>query len=404
MEPRPELLAGPVPSPPDLELLLVIPALAEPALDQTLNSIAACDPPSSAVGVVVLVNSAENASEAVREQNQQSMHMVRGRTGDPFPVWLLAAEGLPGRHAGVGLARKLGLDFALARLLESRSGTGVLVNLDADCLVDSDYLTAIEAYFEARPKACGAGIYYEHELLTAPEPEHIAAYELHLRYYLHALRSAGIAGSFHTVGSCIALRAEDYMAQGGMNRRQAGEDYYLVQKLAATGRYGEINTTRVRPSARVSRRVPFGTGRAMAEATGPRTTYPLAAFDDLAVLTAGFHDPQRAAQIEHLAPPLQAFLTQVDYAGRLADTAANTASDGAFQRRLARWFNGFLAMKYLHQVSDVDYPRSDVVDAARRLQQRLDPSAAGTSELTALLSWYRQRCRSGVSSPDTDAA
>jgi len=35
----------------------------------------------------------------------------------------------------------------------------------------------------------------------------IAAYELHLRYYVQALRYAGFPHAHHTVGSCLAVRA-----------------------------------------------------------------------------------------------------------------------------------------------------------------------------------------------------
>ncbi len=45
-----------------------------------------------------------------------------------------------------------------------------------------------------------------------------------------------------------------------MNRRQAGEDFYFIQKLVPAGGYFNLNLTTVFPSPRISSRVPFGTG------------------------------------------------------------------------------------------------------------------------------------------------
>jgi hypothetical protein len=48
-----------------------------------------------------------------------------------------------------------------------------------------------------------------------------------------------------------------------MNRRQAAEDFYFLQQLAKTSGIASLSGTVVRPSARPSVRVPFGTGRAV---------------------------------------------------------------------------------------------------------------------------------------------
>ena len=48
-----------------------------------------------------------------------------------------------------------------------------------------------------------------------------------------------------------------------MNRRQAGEDFYFIQKVAQRGNFSQCNTTCVVPSPRPSDRVPFGTGAAV---------------------------------------------------------------------------------------------------------------------------------------------
>ena len=114
--------------------------------------------------------------------------------------------------------------------------------------------------------------------------EAMVKYELYLRYYQEALAYIGHPHAFHCIGSAFAVRASDYVAQGGMNKRQAGEDFYFLQKLISTGRYACLNATRVYPSARFSTRTPFGTGQAVrqiVEDGGYFPVYHWGAFRDL---------------------------------------------------------------------------------------------------------------------------
>ena len=72
--------------------------------------------------------------------------------------------------------------------------------------------------------------------MTVQAREAIMKYELYLRYYRLALEYTGHPHAYHCIGSAFAVRTLDYVAQGGMNKRQAGEDFYFLQKLIATGR------------------------------------------------------------------------------------------------------------------------------------------------------------------------
>ena len=88
------------------------------------------------------------------------------------------------------------------------------------------------------PRSPGCSIYFEHPLHGPLEPkvyEAIAAYELHLRYYVQALRYAAFPYAHHTIGSSMAVRADAYAKQGGMNKRQAGEDFYFLHKIIPLG-------------------------------------------------------------------------------------------------------------------------------------------------------------------------
>src|SRR5690606_30362640 len=103
---------------------------------------------------------------------------------------------------------------------------GLIISLDADTLVEPNYLQALRKEFDLQD-AWAAVIDFAHPLAGPVEQQAaILAYEIHLRYHVLGLRYAGSPYAFHTVGSAMACTAEAYVAAGGMNRRQAGEDFY----------------------------------------------------------------------------------------------------------------------------------------------------------------------------------
>ena len=192
-----------------------------------------------------------------------------------FPLaWIDASS--PGHElpcwGGVGLARKIGCDSVLAFLLGLKNPVAfddfIFFSLDADTIVSPDYLET--AGHELMKSGCAGGVIsFKHQKADSAESQAaIDEYEAFLNYYVEGLRWAGSPYAFHTIGSCICFTASGYIrANGFAARRQAGEDFYFCVELAKTGGICEINKTMVFPSARISRRVPFGTGKRMAEAT-----------------------------------------------------------------------------------------------------------------------------------------
>ena len=381
------LLAGP--PHPDLRLAVVIPCFNEPELQLTLESLWQCERPNAAVEVIVVINSSASATEAIRAQNRQTHSAAVAWSvahHDPrFAFHILHVPDLPPRHAGVGLARKIGMDEALRRLPPN----GVIVCFDADSQCDANYLQAIEEHFERHPQTPGASIYFEHPL-TGPLPDPVyraaARYELHLRYYVQALRYAGFPYAFHTIGSSMAVRSRIYCEQGGMNKRKAGEDFYFLQKIIAVGGFTEITSTRVVPSPRESDRVPFGTGRAVRDQLDgeAKQTYPLEAFLDLKAFWAALPDLSGAS------PCLRQFLENQHIHDVLREIRANTSDAAAFQRRFIRWFDGFVAMKFIHFARDHFYGARPVVEEAGRLLRRL-----GAADASDPLPIFRHLCRFG---------
>lgn len=373
-----------------LSLVVTIPCHDEPDLLRTLDSLAACALPKRPAAVIVAINSAENAPVEIKQHNAATYTRAidwaerNNRLGLSFHI--LHFPDLRPKHAGVGLARKIAMDEAARRLVAAGRPKGVIACLDADSRVQQNYLQALELFFEQHPACPAAGIYYEHPLEGdefAPEIyAAITRYELHLRYYVHALRRAGLPTATQTVGSAMAVRADAYQAQGGMNRRQAGEDFYFLHKFTPLGGFGEITSTTVIPSPRPSHRVPFGTGKAVGEMLAGNTflTYSPMSFVFMNMLfnyIDGWFElceyylkrgtPNDSAALDRtlFAIPLvlSSFLKKENFSEKLRELYAHSSGSEAFRKRFFRWFDAFRAMKFVHHVRDHFYPDVPVEEA-----------------------------------------
>lgn len=367
----------------DLELVVVIPSHDEPDLMGTLESLRACWVPDAGVEVIVVINGSAGAAQSIKERNRRAYHrgvcwaaaLPVGRVAYHFVL----LEDFPDRHAGVGLARKAGMDEAVRRF--SRAGryeAGVIVGLDADCRCDPDYFTALVAHFREDSGTPGCSIYFEHPVGSTGRwrrERAIAGYELHLRYYVRALAFCGFPFAHHTVGSAMAVRVPAYVRQGGMNRRKAGEDFYFLQKIMALGEFTDLTATRVLPSPRDSHRVPFGTGRAMGVLsigeTSEWTTYTLESWLDLRQWLSQVPVAFQVRSWRHpslqLPESIRAFLPASMAEEALQRILANTASETSFYRQFFQWLNGFRVLKFLHFARDRGHSPSPVTREAIRL-------------------------------------
>ena len=398
-----------------LSVVVTIPSRAEPALEATLDDLRCAAAPRGRVEAMVVFNSSRADPPAIRRANLESLARAerwrREHESPDFRVHLRHVPDLPERHAGVGLARRIVMDEAAERL--KWSSEGVIASLDADCRCDPSYLRAIERHFREWPRSPGASIYFEHPTepsaggaQEATRYRGMRRYELYLRYYRRGLLYARFPYAHYTLGSCFAVRASAYRQVGGMNRRRAGEDFYFVQKLIALGGYTEINTTRVVPAARISRRAPFGTGAALARwMARPDTRWPVPppeVFRDLAffvehVPSLAGADPGDPGLLCGWPPALAHYLQAQDFACRLHEVQRNSASPGTFSRRLFQWFNAFRAMHFFRRAAGAASWIPLAHAAARLLEWTgRSPVDAGVS---GLLQSYRELDRGGGCGP-----
>ena len=396
---------------PALGMVVVVPARDEPRLVDSLSALAACSLPPEAVEVIVIVNGAADDPPDVRDRNrracEEALAWAETRQQPQRRFHILSFPDLSPKQAGVGLARKIGMDEACRRLEGAGRPRGVIAGFDADSRCDPNYLQALSAHFRRHPETQACSIYFEHPLVGNEFPtavyHAIAAYELHLRYFIEAQRYAGFPFAHHTIGSSMAVRCDAYQEQGGMNRRKAGEDFYFLHKFTPLGRYSELTSTRVLPSPRPSHRVPFGTGKAVQEQLaegGHRRTYAPNTFIELQQFF-GRADKQGAALAHDwpkcqgsLPPAIAAFLDGINAGRRLKNIARHTASPAAFRRRFYRWFDAFQIMKFAHFARDHYYPEVPVAEAAAWLLEAKGYPLKGVRTEKRLLEKYRSLARS----------
>ncbi len=341
-------------------MAVVIPALAErQSLPETLGALAenAGDCLDRTL-VVVVVNQRENASVQIQQNNRETLLWL---AASPFPRLNLAVVDAvsPGLELppgdGVGLARKIGFDLSLERLDWAQEP--VLISLDADTLVDDHYLVAVEDHFRQSRRG-GAVIPFRHRSpREARLEEAVRHYELYLRSYLYGLTLAGSPYAYHTIGSAFCCQARAYVAAGGMVRRLAAEDFYFLQRLAKTSGVDLLRGTVVAPAARLSERVPIGTGPTLRRHVQENClTYQFVGQPEFSVLKEWLaiirrHGDLSGQELMFLAEecfgPLADFLRELDFISVWEKLRKNYASPEQRQAGFHVWFDALRTRQLL---------------------------------------------------------
>ena len=289
---------------------------------------------------------------------------------------------MPRKHGGVGLARKWGMDAGLAVMDYESYGSRRLLCLDADSPVEANYLAAIRRFYE-KHNCHAAVISYAHPL---PEDQQLLAaicsYEIFLRYYVLGLNYAGSPYAFHTIGSTMSCTVRGYVAVRGMNRREAGEDFYFLNKLAKLSPMGSVSMTRVYPSARPSQRVPFGTGQRISDCLEGKNRedffYDPQVFVILKQLLKGMEIcvEEGGSNVMQLArdisPLLASFLERSDFP-TVWDRICRTHKRREKRvRHFQEWFDAFQTMKLIHYLTEAAYPTLGLWQAVPKLLELVD--------------------------------
>jgi glycosyltransferase involved in cell wall biosynthesis len=356
---------------PGAQIIVVIPCYNEPDVMLTIQSLFDCDRGDFGVEIILVVNSYIISPEAIKAANRlafQTAESFASANNTPaFSLFPILVENFPGHQTGAGFPRKTGMDEAVRRFNERNNTAGIIVSLDADTTVEKNYLTEIYRCFK-KYKLRSATIEFHHpvEHLNPEDAIRKATeiYEKYLRYYRAALEYTGFPYAYYTIGSAFAVTAETYSQVGGMGKHQAGEDFYFLQKVFPLGKTRFIDTTCVYPAARVSDRVPFGTGPALARMVEEKKfikyTYCMEAFEELKQFFSQINSFYQAEETEKLMDDfpvhLRAFLEENDFLAKIAEIKRNTTNPESFRKRFFRYFTAFRILKYLNSVHPVPFP------------------------------------------------
>ena len=409
-----------------IENVVVIPALAESStIFHTLKSLAA-NPPRELKRTIVLVvvNNREKKflGPGEWEDNRRTLLVLRDLAAGVAPSGGLldpssetAAKSLPGllnlavvdasspglelpeKTGGVGLARKIGLDRALGMLSPQGEGKGLLFSLDADTLVERDYLSSVRSFF--RKRSPGAGVIHFRHSRSGDEEEKraIVCYEIFLRYYVLGLKSARSPYAFHTIGSTMVFTPDAYVAVRGMNRRKGGEDFYFLNKLAKVTAIGDIGSTTVYPSPRRSGRVPFGTGRSMLRFLEeerneyvlyhPRVFSLLNSWLRVVYENPGENERTLLAMAGEIHPAVRTFLEEKGFPAAWGKIRQNAKGDRQLLQQFHGWFDGFKTFKLIRFLSGEACPPAFMFKALESLFREFEapfPFFPGDSSIPPL--------------------
>jgi hypothetical protein len=248
--------------------------------------------------LILVINQSENDSDEVTAANQKlaifvQLHYRMVWNSDPeYGLSLLIDDDqssdlllvdcfskkrrLP-EKGGVGHARKIGADLAACLIWTKKVRSKWIHCSDADVRLPETYFTALSCH-QDRLDSTAALIYpFRHMNVTSKDVsadvvQATQSYDLSLRYYVAGMRFAGSPYAFHTIGSTMAVNARHYRLVRGFPKRQAAEDFYLLNKLAKLGSVQQLeeNSTCevICIAPRESDRVPFGTGAAVSRIVG----------------------------------------------------------------------------------------------------------------------------------------
>ena len=355
-----------------VQWVLVIPVYDEalPRLQTLFNSLVqAADRAQQSVIVITVFNVPDTASPETVATNLDVFNaFVSWSSSLPETVRVVTLnrihEPIP-KKWGVGLARKIGADWALALIAEGVVTTQVILNTDADVMIPAAYF--LHWQHALADHQAVAWTYPFIHIPDTPELSEITTeFDQYLNSYVNNLAATGSRHAYFALGSIIGVNAGAYAQVRGFPKKNGGEDFYLLNKLRKLGSVMRIEGEPLQVLARYSSRVPFGTGPRLQAAMKlidkqPRFPLPSAeAFHVLSVLLScienlpeeiGWGDLQTACDEQaNRHPGLARALDELGFQPWF-EKCRKQRNQTQIKARFLEWFDGFRTLKLLNVVS-----------------------------------------------------
>jgi hypothetical protein len=359
--------------------------------------------------VIAVVNATDEAPAATHDANTHLLRVLSERLvmpgrqelpalkgspasailGRPSPAFdlLLIDRASPGKRMpvgeGVGLARRIGMDVAVQLHQLEGVTSPWLATTDGDARPPASYfqnLAAVEPFASDGTRRVGLTLPFWHTPSgDAAVDAATARYELSLRYYTLGLAAAGSPYAYESMGSAIAVLPDAYAEVRGFPRRNAGEDFYLLDKLAKVGALHRPVCEPILLRSRTSDRVPFGTGKKVGEVVangGALSTYHPRVFELLRVTLTALRHAVVTRDVSELPSKLReqvdsgtvgaisSALDELQAFDALQHTLDASPDARVRERRLLTWFDALRTLRFIHLLeAPAALPRLPLLEA-----------------------------------------
>ncbi len=319
---------------------------------------------------IIVVNRPENASSKSTRRTFELLHDLKKRNSSNLFVIDKVNEPLNSKQ-GVGLARKIGTDLAVKMYASQQIKNPWIRQTDADASLD-------RKYFKTTMPIEGAVVYrHKHHTTDSKISPAIALYDAHMAYYVSALKQQGSLYAFPSLGSTIAIHASTYAQVRGYPKRNAGEDFHLLNKVAKVKNVHYSDESTVVLDARISDRVPFGTGPSIKKILRILEDDPQGmgylSYDYRIFVLLGNALKQlerRARTRSEMEPTTRSILDELGF-GKI-DQILHTKyrSIGQRQEILKQWFDGLKTLRFIHAAEKI-YPKLPLLSSLQSLPRMI---------------------------------
>jgi hypothetical protein len=315
--------------------------------------------------VIAVVNAPDNASDRALSRTRELLTAVAlSTTLDVLTVDCVSPGLSLSSRQGVGLARKIGTDIALQLYAQNKISNPWLYQTDADAELPEDY-------FSTQLPSSGAVVFgHRHHSDNARLAQAAKLYDLHMRCYIEGLQHAGSTYAYPTLGSTIAVHANAYAAVRGYPKKNAAEDFYLLNKVAKVAPVTFLPTPELRLQARRSQRVPFGTGPALDKIYNGLQHDPSGGFyqsyhpQSFELLKDTLRYLDEFAHHQASAPPMIGdLLTAIGFDKVSAVIINKYSAPSRRQTVLREWFDAGKTLRFIHQARRY-YPDQPLLDSS----------------------------------------
>ncbi|MFZ8803782.1 MAG: hypothetical protein ACO2PO_12480, partial [Candidatus Calescibacterium sp.] len=366
------------------DIVVAIPTLADEEIFTTLESLSKCKlPGSKRVLAIVLINESEKADEKVRTKNKEIFDKIK-RINFEIETEVRYIKGIPEKLAGVGFARRVLMDEAICLFkkeydekFKERGNMAefmsekFIFSLDSDCTVSENYFSAVEI-LEIKNADFGV-LSFTHRFSEEKEIKKAGIlWEIFLRYWRDSLRVFSYKNAFYPIGSLFLFRATPYIVSMGMNIRQAGEDFYFLQKIIPLAKVVDIPVY-VFPKAEPSQRTPFGTGREIqlyisGEKERLEKVWNFKSFEQIGEIMRSIDDIFSG---EIKVETFKLFLDEnPKYKEQLERIKIQSKTKEDFRKKFEEWFNPFKVFKFLRFTEKI-FPKSPIYQEVQKLIDKI---------------------------------